>query len=161
MIIWKWTWQTSPTVPEKVSTLRWFQPQHKGHGVQQETVKSWTWSLVSCLPTLWTSCRNVAKSGHQLFKCANLCQSVKISVTEENIARIANAVQCHNLLSNNKDCHEFRFSIVRIVNSVSNVKIPRIVQKHENLPKIWKSSKNLKIFQKSENLPKILNPPKI
>ena len=38
-----------------------------------------------------------------------------------NIARIANAVQCHNYLSNNKDCHKFRFSIVRIVVSVSNV----------------------------------------
>ena len=25
---------------------------------------------------------------------------------EENIARIANAVQCHNKLSGNKDCHE-------------------------------------------------------
>ena len=39
----------------------------------------------------------------------------------ENIARIANAVQCHNLLSDNKDGHGFRFSIVRIVISVSNV----------------------------------------
>ena len=39
----------------------------------------------------------------------------------KNIARIANAVQCHNQLSGNKDCHEFRFSIVRIVISVSNV----------------------------------------
>ena len=40
---------------------------------------------------------------------------------KQNIARIANAVQCHSLLSGNKDCHEFRFSIVRIVISVSNV----------------------------------------
>ena len=32
-----------------------------------------------------------------------------------NIARIANAVQCHSWLSGNKGCHEFRFSIVRIV----------------------------------------------
>ena len=37
-----------------------------------------------------------------------------------NIARIANAVQCHSL-SGSKDCPEFRFSIVRIVISVSNV----------------------------------------
>ena len=44
------------------------------------------------------------------------------------------------------NCHEFRFSIVRIVISVSNVTSPRIVQKPENLPK------NQKIFQKSENL---------
>ena len=38
-----------------------------------------------------------------------------------NIARIANAVHCHSLLSGNKNCHEFRVSIVRIVISVSNV----------------------------------------
>ena len=58
-----------------------------------------------------------------------------------------------------KDCHEFRFLIVRIVNSVSNVlglsKNLKIFPKPENLPKIRKSSKNLKFFQKSENLPKI------
>ena len=63
------------------------------------------------------------------------------------MARIANAVHCHNLLSDYKDCHEFRFSIVRIVISVTN---PRIVfvavvvsQKSENLRKLWKSSKSL------------------
>ena len=39
----------------------------------------------------------------------------------ENIARIANAVHCHSWLSGNKDFHEFRFSIVRIVISVSIV----------------------------------------
>ena len=38
-----------------------------------------------------------------------------------NIARIANAVQCHSWLSGNKDCNEFRFSIVRILISVSVV----------------------------------------
>ena len=38
-----------------------------------------------------------------------------------NIARIANAVQCQSLLSGNKDCNEFSFSIGRIVISVSNV----------------------------------------
>ena len=38
-----------------------------------------------------------------------------------NIARIANAVQCHSLLSGNKDCQEIKFSIVRNVISVSNV----------------------------------------
>ena len=46
-------------------------------------------------------------------------------------------------MSDNKDCHEFRFSIVRIIISVSNVTSPRI-------------DKNLKIFQKSENPPKNL-----
>ena len=81
-----------------------------------------------------------------------------------NIARIANAIQCHNWLSGTKAVmtHEFRFSIVRIIISVSNVTSPRIVQKPENLqksiknlPKIRKSSKTPKILQKSENLPKI------
>ena len=33
--------------------------------------------------------------------------------------------------------------------------LPKIWKSSKNLPKIWKSSKNLKIFQKSENLPKI------
>ena len=39
----------------------------------------------------------------------------------KNIAGIANAVHCHSWLSGNKDCHEFRFSIVRIVINVSIV----------------------------------------
>ena len=30
--------------------------------------------------------------------------------SEENITRIANAVQCHSLLSGQQDCHEFWFS---------------------------------------------------
>ena len=38
-----------------------------------------------------------------------------------NIARIANAVHCHSCMSGNKDCHEFRFSVLRIVISVSIV----------------------------------------
>ena len=51
---------------------------------------------------------------HQLNK--------KLFASLKNIARIANAVQCPNWLSDNKDCHGFRFSIFRIVISVSNVK---------------------------------------
>ena len=47
--------------------------------------------------------------------------SATVSQLKKNIARLANAVQCCNKLSDNKDCHEFRFSIVRIVISVSNV----------------------------------------
>ena len=39
----------------------------------------------------------------------------------KNIARIANAVHCHSLLLSNKNCHEFSFSTVRIIISVSNV----------------------------------------
>ena len=42
-------------------------------------------------------------------------------ITNKNIERIANAVQCHSWLSGNKDGHEFRLSIVRTVISVSNV----------------------------------------
>ena len=48
----------------------------------------------------------------------------KLYFRKTNIARIANAVQCHSWLSGNKYCHEFRFSIVRIVISVSNVTNP-------------------------------------
>ena len=49
-----------------------------------------------------------------------------------NIARIANAVQCDNLLSGNNYCHEFRFSNVRIVISVSNVTSLQDCQKFSN-----------------------------
>ena len=64
-----------------------------------------------------------------------------------NIARIANAVHCHNLLSDYKDCHEFRFSIVRIVISVTN---PRIVCLY-----CCCCLQNLNIFGNSGNLPKV------
>ena len=47
---------------------------------------------------------------------------------DKNITRIVNAVQCHSWLSDNKDCHDFRFSIVRILIRVSNVtNVSRIV----------------------------------
>ena len=48
------------------------------------------------------------------------CQS-SVPSYSENIARIANAVQCHSELSGHTDCHELRFSIFRIVICVSNV----------------------------------------
>ena len=44
-----------------------------------------------------------------------------LSKMSQDIARIGNAVHCHSWLSGKKDCHEFRFSIVRIVISVSIV----------------------------------------
>ena len=50
------------------------------------------------------------------------------------------------------------FSIVRNVISVTSVKcqVLRMFSKcHENFPKIWKFSENLKIFKNSENFPKI------
>ena len=56
--------------------------------------------------------------------------STNMEQHEENIARIANAVQCHSLLSGNKDCHGFRFSIFRIVISVSNVTSPLVCLCH-------------------------------
>merc|ERR1711989_268880 len=72
-----------------------------------------------------------------------------------NIARIANAVQCHSLLSGSKDCHEFRFSIVRIVIIVSNVTSLKDCLCHGICPKevpkkLQKSSKEVpKEFQRS------------
>ena len=48
-------------------------------------------------------------------------QLISAADIPKSIARIANALQLHNCLSKNKDCHEFRFSIVRIAISVSNV----------------------------------------
>ena len=49
--------------------------------------------------------------------CMQICKSwinMNDAFMQTNIARIANTVQWHSLLSDNKDCHEFRFSIVRI-----------------------------------------------
>ena len=37
--------------------------------------------------------------------------------SQQNIERIANAVQCHNQLSGNKDCLEYRLSIVSVSKS--------------------------------------------
>ena len=67
-------------------------------------------------------------------------------ITHTYIARIANAVQCHNLLSDYKDCHAFRFSIVRIVIGVTNLRIVFVAVV---------VSQNLKIFENSGNLPKV------
>ena len=62
-----------------------------------------------------------------------------------NIAKIANAVQWHNYLSGNNYCHEFRFSNVRIVISVSNVTSLQDCQKFSNncqhCKKNWKNWK--------------------
>ena len=54
-------------------------------------------------------------------ECKDIKYDIQKSKVKSNIARIANAVHCHSLLSGNKNCHEFRVSIVRIVISVSNV----------------------------------------
>ena len=72
-----------------------------------------------------------------------------------NIARIANAVQCHNQLSVTKDCHEFRFSNVRTVISVSSVtslqdclfKIVSTVSVVKNYQKLSKTAKIVKIVK--------------
>ena len=40
-----------------------------------------------------------------------------VSHLKKDIDRIANAVQCHSLLSGHYDCHALRFSIVRNVNN--------------------------------------------
>ena len=72
-----------------------------------------------------------------------------------NIARIANAAQCHSLLSGNKDCHEFRFLIVRIVISVSNVtslqdclNVKNYCQNCQHFSKLSKLTKIVKNCQK-------------
>ena len=87
--------------------------------------------------TLWSH-RNVPNQAPTFAFWISICQQVQktklsnenftqythtldgsvCALYEVNIARIANAVQCHNWLSDNKDCYEFRFSIVRIVISV-------------------------------------------
>ena len=62
------------------------------------------------------------KRSYWLSKSSNFSIFFKSKMwRHKNIARIANAVHCHSWLSGNKNCHEFRFSIVRIVISVSIV----------------------------------------
>ncbi len=75
-----------------------------GHWLS-DSVSQWHGHLLSCQVT--------AKNGSQPHN------SPRLRCYNKNIARIANAVQCHNWLSGNNDCHEFRFSIVRIVISVA------------------------------------------
>ena len=61
------------------------------------------------------------------------CQVTKIKPDTKkkqnyrNIARIANAVQCHSLLSGNKDCNNFRFSIVITFDPELRFRFPRWV----------------------------------
>ena len=73
---------------------------------------------------LWLSSKGQTMSPIELFCTAKKTKTKKgkqLKRWKANIARIANAVQCHNWLSGNNDCHEFWFSIVRIVIGVSNV----------------------------------------
>ena len=63
------------------------------------------------LPLPTVSCQNSQSHHWPLSHC------------DINIARIANAVHCHSSLSGHKDCHEFRFPIVRIVINVSKATI--------------------------------------
>ena len=44
----------------------------------------------------------------------SLTDSQDFTIDIQNIARIANAVQCQNQLSGNNNCHEFKFSIVKL-----------------------------------------------
>ena len=52
-----------------------------------------------------------------------------------NIARVANAVQCHSLLSGHCDCNVFRFSIVRNVKNITNA--ARIFDGRKDMKKYW------------------------
>ena len=49
----------------------------------------------------------------------------KVGGAKENIARIANAVQCQPLLSGHYDCNVFMFSLVRNVNNfIESLELP-------------------------------------
>ena len=49
----------------------------------------------------------------------------KVGGAKENIARIANAVQCQSLLSGHHDCNVFMFSLVRNVNNfIESLELP-------------------------------------
>ena len=83
--------------------------------------------FVACLVVLKTfSVSHTFLFWHQgaildLWPLKHLIRVMRRHDLTKNIARIANAVHCHSWWSGNKDCHEFRFSIVRIVISVSIV----------------------------------------
>ena len=68
-------------------------------------------------PPIWLKCTFFQKWSWTFFLIFSSFRYHNL----KNIARIANAVQCHSCLSGNKDCHEIRFSIVRIVISISIV----------------------------------------
>ena len=54
-------------------------------------------------------------------------KSPKMPKMTQNIAKISNAVQCHSLLSGNKDCKDFRFSIVITFDPELRFRFPRWV----------------------------------
>ena len=80
---------------------------------------------------LWClMCSKTTKVGMVWFEFGIVNQWMNKSISKvgivllgqlKNISRSANAVQCHNWLSGTKDCHEFRFSIVRTVRTVITV----------------------------------------
>ena len=81
------------------------------------------WYVYLTFEVSWTDIsQNIEFSYFPLFLI--FAQMRQIQTQKQYIARIANAVQCHNLLSGNKDCHESRFSIVSFVISVSNIRSP-------------------------------------
>ena len=88
-----------------------------------------------------------------LWRCVSRVHFAKH--TYKNITRIANTVQYHSQLSGHKDFHTFRFSIVRIVTSASNVasllKCPQVVKIEQIVNKFQTNSKIHKL-SKSQNL---------
>ena len=107
-----------PLQTDKNVTIR---PSHE---IMSQTVRL---SIMSMIIIEWS---NSYDSFYDGFLSCHCCDSGSSGTgpsenstqkDQQNAARIANAVQCHNKLSGNNDCHESRFSIVCIVISVSNV----------------------------------------
>ena len=80
-------------------------PQSESRDGRSDQVKARAGHLKELLPFLQES-----KAG-SLYQEQNKNQ-IRVKGIAKNIARIANALQCHALLSGNTDCHEFKFSIV-------------------------------------------------
>ena len=74
--------------------------------------------------TVISPSKHVAGSKLEIMMLLNIFQWSIISIIFSyccwpNIARIANAVQCHSKLSGHNDCHEFWFSAVWNVNNIT------------------------------------------
>ena len=107
--------------------------------------------------------RDCMKNHGSIFWTSKIC-TFPGPLCRVKIARIVNAVHCHSWLSDNNHCHEFKFSIVRIVIISDCEKKKKIkfysIEKFQffencricyilsNLSKIVKFVKNCQICQK-------------
>ena len=131
--------KSAQIILENILFQRKFENQILIKGVKKKKVSNFTKIVLQSFPSLSdldTFCNFSQFSAQKVFSITMdttlMCKSTILKrenlstkghgiYTYTNIARIANAVHCHSWLSGNKDCHEFRFIIVRIVISVSNV----------------------------------------